>query len=65
MKTGPRLVLEGPLAGKIIKTPNSDGLDQIVFGEGFGGITDLEMGPDGYLYIVSIGQGKIFKIVPS
>lgn len=59
------LVLEGPLAGKIIKTPNSDGLDQIVFGEGFGGITDLEMGPDGYLYIVSIGQGKIFKIVPS
>ena len=59
------LVLEGPLAGKIIKTPNSDGLDQIVFGEGFGGITDLEIGPDGYLYIVSIGQGKIFKIVPS
>jgi aldose sugar dehydrogenase len=59
------LVLEGPLAGKIVKTPNSDGLDQIVFGEGFGGITDLEMGPDGYLYIVSIGQGKIFKIVPS
>jgi aldose sugar dehydrogenase len=59
------LVLEGPLAGKIIKTPNSDGLDQIVFGEGFGGITDLEMGSDGYLYVVSIGQGKIFKIVPS
>ena len=59
------LVLEGPLEGKIVKTPNSDGLDQIVFGEGFGGITDLEMGPDGYLYIVSIGQGKIFKIVPS
>ena len=35
------------------------------FGEGFGGITDSEIGPDGYLYIVSIGQGKIFKIVPS
>jgi glucose/arabinose dehydrogenase len=37
----------------------------IVFGQGFGGITDLEVGPDGYLYVVSIGLGKIFKIVPT
>jgi hypothetical protein len=36
----------------------------IVFGQGFGGITDIEVGPDGYLYVVSIGQEKIFKIVP-
>ena len=35
------------------------------FGEGFGGITDSEIGPGGYIYIVSIGQVKIFKIVPS
>lgn len=36
------------------------------FGEGFGGITDSELDrTDGYLYIVSIGQWKIFKIVPS
>lgn len=36
------------------------------FGEGFGGITDSELDQtDGYLYIVSIGQWKIFKIVPS
>ncbi len=42
-----------------------EGLDQIVFGEGFGGITDIKVGPDGYLYVVSIGLGKIFKIVPS
>jgi hypothetical protein len=35
------------------------------FGEGFGGITDSELDQtDGYLYIVSIGQWKIFKIVP-
>ena len=32
------------------------------FGEGFGGITDSEIGPDGYLYIVSIGQGKYSKL---
>jgi glucose/arabinose dehydrogenase len=35
----------------------------IIFGKGFGGITDLEVGPDGYLYVVSIGQGAIYRIV--
>lgn len=59
------LVLEGPLANKVIKSPNAEGVDQILLGEGFGGITDLEIGPDGYLYIISIGQGKIFRLVPS
>jgi hypothetical protein len=24
----------------------------------------LEVGSDGYLYVVSLGQGKIFRIVP-
>jgi len=37
----------------------------IIFGKGFGGITDLEVGPDGFLYVVSIGQGAIYRIVPS
>lgn len=59
------LVLDGPLASKLIKNANMDGIDQILFGDEFGGITDLKVGPDGYLYVVSIGLGKIFKIVPS
>ena len=42
----------------------SSGDDGIIFGKGFGGITDLEVGPDGYLYVVSIGQGAIYRIVP-
>ncbi len=37
----------------------------IIFGKGFGGITDLEVGPDGFLYVVSIGQGAIYRIVPN
>jgi aldose sugar dehydrogenase len=37
----------------------------IIFGKGFGGITDLEVGPDGYLYVVSIGQGAIYRILPN
>ena len=36
-----------------------------MFAKGFGGITDLEVGPDGYLYVVSIGLGKIFRIGPN
>ena len=38
--------------------------DDVIFGDGFGGVTDLTVGPDGYLYVVSIGQGKIFRIMP-
>ena len=58
-----QLVLEGPLADKIIDTPSIEEFSNMIFGEGFGGITDLEVGPDGYLYVVSIGQGAIYRIV--
>ena len=33
------------------------------FGLGFGGITDLQTGPDGFLYIL-VNTGSIFRIVP-
>jgi glucose/arabinose dehydrogenase len=56
------LILEGPLTDKIADTPEE--MQETIFGEGFGGITDLEVGPDGYLYVVSIGQGAIYRIVP-
>jgi aldose sugar dehydrogenase len=59
------LVLPPELAGKVIKNPKADGLDQIIFGKEFGGISDLKIGPDGYLYVVSVGLGKIFKIAPA
>jgi aldose sugar dehydrogenase len=37
----------------------------IIFGNGFGPITDLETGPDGYLYVMSYDDGVIYRIVPS
>jgi glucose/arabinose dehydrogenase len=40
-------------------------LSKALFGKDFGAITDIEVGPDGYLYVVSIGLGEIFRIVPS
>lgn len=56
------LVLPQALATRVIEKPSSPGVSSIVFGEGFGGITDLELGPDGNLYVVSIGLGSIFQI---
>src|SRR6188472_2783195 len=35
----------------------------LIFGQGFGGITDIQVGPDGYLY-VSTYSGSIYKILP-
>ena len=56
------LFLEESLSDKVAdKDEENEG---IIFGEGFGSISDLEVGPDGYLYIVSIGKGAIYRIVP-
>src|SRR5215212_8012157 len=60
-----QLIIDGLLADKIAETRDT-GIENIVFAEGFGGITDLEVGPDdGYLYVVSLGHGAIYKILPA
>jgi glucose/arabinose dehydrogenase len=41
-----------------------ESLDEIIFGTGFGCITDLKVGPDGLLYIVSLSEGTIFRMIP-
>jgi glucose/arabinose dehydrogenase len=56
------LVLQEPLDEKVADDDGEN--EEIVFGEGFGSISDLEVGPDGYLYVVSIGLGGIYRIVP-
>jgi aldose sugar dehydrogenase len=57
------LVLTGELQDKIANTQEE--LEDIIFGKFFGGITDIEVGPDGYIYIVSIDRGEIYRIVPA
>jgi hypothetical protein len=55
----------GPLADGVANS--SDSLSQIVFGKGFGAITDLKVSPyDGHLYVLAFGEkkGTIFRIVP-
>jgi aldose sugar dehydrogenase len=49
----------GLLVGKVATNPQ-----EIAFGNGFGGITDIQVGPDGYLYVLSY-SGAIYRIVLS
>jgi glucose/arabinose dehydrogenase len=49
------LVLEGLLADKFAN--DTEELKPIIFGQDFGAITDLEVGPDGHLYVMSLTQG--------
>jgi glucose/arabinose dehydrogenase len=40
-------------------------MGEILFGSGWGAVTDLENGPDGRLYVVSLSEGSIFRIGPA
>jgi glucose/arabinose dehydrogenase len=44
---------------------NEQELSAITFGSGFGSITDIATGPDGFLYIVSFEDGIIYRVTPS
>ena len=37
-------------------------LNNYILGTGFGSITDIQTGPDGDIYIVSLESGSIYKI---
>jgi aldose sugar dehydrogenase len=61
------LSLTGDLSDSVLD--RKDNARQIIFGENFGIVTDLQVGPDGYLYIVSGNRGTdagaIYRIVPN
>ena len=50
------------LADKEVNDPKEN--QPFIFGQGFGGITDIEVGPDGLLYVLSY-TGSLFRIAPS
>jgi len=57
------LDLDSPLDDKV--ADNADESEDVTFAHGFDIVTDLEVGPDdGYLYVVSLGHGAIYRIVP-
>ena len=65
-----QLSLNGPLKDKVADKPSE--VEGISFARGFGGITDMQVGPDGYLYILTLQDytnekytGTIYRIIPA
>jgi aldose sugar dehydrogenase len=54
------LLLTGSLSDKVAN--NDSELQNNIFGENFGVPTDLEIGPDGMLYVTSLRDGAIYRI---
>ncbi len=53
------------LSGSLV-VDNEDQLSAVTFGTGFGAISDIKTGPkDGLLYVLSINDGTIYKIIHS
>jgi glucose/arabinose dehydrogenase len=57
------LVLEGVLEDKVAS--NVGELSSAIFGTGLRSVTDIEVGSDGYMYVLLFGPGKIFRIAPA
>lgn len=52
------------LQNKVVNVKKGDSMDEIIFGTGFGCVSDVITGPDGLLYIVSLTDGTIYRITP-
>jgi aldose sugar dehydrogenase len=65
------LVLDDPLNDEVPESSDEESDEEIqeemIFGQGFGIITDMQVGPDGYLYVLTHdeSEGAIYKIVPA
>jgi glucose/arabinose dehydrogenase len=56
------LDLQGLLEDRVAN--NSKELENVLFGKNLGIISDITIGPDGYLYIVSLTNGQIYRLTP-
>jgi aldose sugar dehydrogenase len=55
------LSLKGTLRDRVANY--GDEMQDIIFAKGFGVISDLKVGPDGFLYIL-VYDGRIYRVVP-
>jgi aldose sugar dehydrogenase len=58
-------VLNGSLSDRVAEDFND--AEELAFAKNFGRITDMAIGPDGYLYVLTIHgvEGAIYRIVPA
>jgi aldose sugar dehydrogenase len=56
---------DGPLEDKVAENEEELISGGVVFGTGFSAISDIEVGPDGNLYLLMYHVGRIMKISPS
>ena len=61
------LMFENPNIQRDLIASDDEELNDITLGTGFEGITDIETGPDGFLYVLAFdqkkdGEGKIYRI---
>jgi len=67
-----RFVLDSDRTGFVFQDPSlqdlvfnqGDNNEEILIGQKYGCITDMQFGPDGYLYVVSLTRGAIYKLSP-
>lgn len=59
------LVVPQSFINNQMATWNATGADDITFGSGFGGISSMHVGPDGFLYVISFTNGVIYKVIPN
>jgi aldose sugar dehydrogenase len=59
------LILPGKLSDKIANDIGE--LQDVIFAKGFGKVTDMEIGPDGILYVLSTQKNlaSIYRVIPS
>jgi glucose/arabinose dehydrogenase len=56
-----RLVFSSPSLADLVADTEAE-LDELIFGTGFGGVTDVRVGPDGRLYVLSLPEGVIHVV---
>lgn len=61
-KTRTGFTLSGGLTDGV--ADNTTERNQVVWGSSFSSLTDIQIGPDGYMYVASIGSGNIYRIRP-
>jgi hypothetical protein len=56
--------VSGPGLADLVADSDAE-LDEVILGTGFAGITDIKVGPDGLLYVLSFGAGAILRVEPA